>query len=996
MSTEIKIYDKPEDKIVLSNADFSELADDANGFIDVKDIQSLSAEKLARLRLEITNMKLSDETKVWLQNLLAEVEKNPVASSVESPKIVPVPVSTKKKYEEKNILELKTSGNGGKIDVTQRAESARTAAGTWLTKSKNSWDEFGWGDEYENEFRRSLTSTFAKYTPLFAINGLDSTKNIINYSNTDINGMINSLEQQANSNDPYIEIGGKRIPCTLEEKKKIVNDILVDFNNSIRDEADSGVWDIGMAIGAGIVFVFMWAMAKKLYHKAVWAKGFVDDVRWMLSRGKNFFEARKTRKAAILGAQSNTPSSMIPETTVVSEVPKSPVELARQKAILTAMFEQDKITQYQVADNLYNIHSTEPGYVWIDRMEFREGVRNPSSFARDTALFEKLNADYVARLKKIPWASAEPTFETYKFSVLTEWMDRKNKFDYDNRLKEMMIIEEKLKTPMSNAKKEKLEAKNKKIISGEYSPWLWVKEKLKAVTWHGNAVADKNSLSIEMLDDIMRTMYLEGAADPEKIKIFRKLLSNATTTVEQVKSSYDALGPNERELLKAEKDSRVTHLEGEIKGKKGAEISKAKTVAEVKEAYEKATDGSLSLTDTEKTNLRTQADAKIIELEGVVKADIKERVSKAKTAEEVKVIVTEAKNPSLNFTSVELDALKVDVDARIALITTEKVEAAKKAISIATNKIEVKGEYEKAIALQDATDIQKAELLTAKKTMDTKLDHQAFSRAKTAIEAATEKAEVQRIFTEANALTEITDVQRTELLTKNREKIAEIDAIEKAVAAEKVTLEKAAAEAATAKEVKLAEIHAKGTTAAAKATAAGKSGSWVNLTVNTGAPVAPTVTPITTPKGSPKKIDITDVKDLSRVWDTKAQVIQDLMEIAWWKEKNVAKVLETMYLKLGSDPAYSCSAEISKLEGIFGDAAKTGILVDDWKVIAKDEALYTRVIRDVAMRPKLKTPEYKTKSVEVTERIKMWAGETSEWILAKFFRSLVENIKKPK
>lgn len=91
--------------------------------------------------------------------------------------------------------------------------------------------------------------------------------------------MIDSLEQQASNNNPYIEIGGEKIPCSLDEKKKIINDILVDFNNSIRDEADSGVRDIGMAIGVGIAFMLMWKIAKKLYHKAVWAKEFVDDVR---------------------------------------------------------------------------------------------------------------------------------------------------------------------------------------------------------------------------------------------------------------------------------------------------------------------------------------------------------------------------------------------------------------------------------------------------------------------------------------------------------------------------------------------------------------------------------------------------------------------------------------------------------------------------------------------------------------------------------------------
>lgn len=169
----------------------------------------------------------------------------------------------------------------------------------------------------------------------------------------------------------------------------------------------------------------------------------------------------------------------------------------------------------------------------------------------------------------------------------------------------------------------------------------------------------------------------------------------------------------------------------------------------------------LRYTDLENTALKAQADNRILVIENLIKSDMKSGIERAKTIEVVERLLVEAKAPALNFTPAEMAALQVEANTKIISLT-----------------------------------------------------EQAFSRAKTAIEAATEKAEVQRIFTEANALTEITDVQRTELLTKNREKIAEIDALEKAVA-----------EAATAKEVKLAEINAKATTAAAKATAAGKSGS---------------------------------------------------------------------------------------------------------------------------------------------------------------------------
>lgn len=92
----------------------------------------------------------------------------------------------------------------------------------------------------------------------------------------------------------------------------------------------------------------------------------------------------------------------------------------------------------------------------------------------------------------------------------------------------------------------------------------------------------------------------------------------------------------------------------------------------------------------------------------------------------------------------------------------------------------------------------------------------------------------------------------------------------------------------------------------------------------------------------------------------------------------MAQVLETMYMKLGVDPAYSCSKEIGKLENIFGNTTITGISADDWKIIAKDEVLYTRVIKDVVARPRLSSIEYKTKSIEVSERIKIEPGKNAE------------------
>lgn len=78
MATEVIIYDKAEDKVVLSNADFGELANDATGTIDISDIRSLSAEKLARLKKEIGTMRLSAETKIGLQTLINETNSVPV------------------------------------------------------------------------------------------------------------------------------------------------------------------------------------------------------------------------------------------------------------------------------------------------------------------------------------------------------------------------------------------------------------------------------------------------------------------------------------------------------------------------------------------------------------------------------------------------------------------------------------------------------------------------------------------------------------------------------------------------------------------------------------------------------------------------------------------------------------------------------------------------------------------------------------------------------
>lgn len=93
----------------------------------------------------------------------------------------------------------------------------------------------------------------------------------------------------------------------------------------------------------------------------------------MLSKGKNFFEARKARKATALAAQSNTTSSMTPEATSVAEAPKTPVEVARQKAVLDSMYKQylPRATPPAMNLNEFKIEALDPGTVTNTEYRYR-------------------------------------------------------------------------------------------------------------------------------------------------------------------------------------------------------------------------------------------------------------------------------------------------------------------------------------------------------------------------------------------------------------------------------------------------------------------------------------------------------------------------------------------------------------------------------------------------------------------------------------------------
>lgn len=564
-----------------------------------------------------------------------------------------------------------------------------------------------------------------------------------------------------------------------------------------------------------------------------------------------------------------------------------------------------------------------------------EAPKTHVELARSKAVLDSMHKQY------LPWATAPVmTLKDFKIEALDP--GTATNIEYQSRLEKVTMLHDELMSTKDPALKQDLRRDIEKVLSGESDKGFFWKMKDRGFDMVENTKRnlsgrgklskwDFPSLSRADGTDIMRTMSQEISADQKKLQTFRDLLGNANSKVEDIKTEYEALGSIEKEILKTDKDLRIAELELKEKTDITDRITRAKTVDEVKVIQEEAK--NLKFTDVENAALKTQAKDRITVIENFAKDEIRSEVERAKKIEVVESIMTKARAPALNFTPDELTALQERASARINLLTQQEI-----------------------------------------------------SKAKTAIEAATEKAEVQKIFTEANALTEITDVQRMELLTKNREKIAEIDA-----------LEKAATEAATKKEIKLEEIKAEATKASAKATATGKAGGWVNLTVNTGAPVdsgiSTTKKSPTKPSAKPSaKIDITNVKNLSGVWDVKVQAIQDLMEVAGWKGKNTAKVLETMYVKLGIDPTYSCSTEIAKLENIFGSTTMTGISADDWKIIAKDEVLYTRVIKDVVARPRLSSIEYKTKSIEVSERIKIEPGKSAEWVIVKFFKSI---IKKP-
>ncbi|MDP2103424.1 MAG: hypothetical protein Q8K26_00700, partial [Candidatus Gracilibacteria bacterium] len=294
--------------------------------------------------------------------------------------------------------------------------------------------------------------------------------------------------------------------------------------------------------------------------------------------------------------------------------------------------------------------------------------------------------------------------------------------------------------------------------------------------------------------DIMRIMSQEVAADPKTLKTFRDLLTNATSKIENIKTDYEALGPTEKDILKTEKDAKITQLETAIIRENEIKITKAKTVDDVKTLHTAATDGSVKLTDAQKTNLDSLRDTRITELEDRTKIEIKDKISRAKTIDVVESLLEEARKPELKFTPVEMVALETDVNNKI-----------------------------------------------------TSLTQQAFSRAKTAIEAATEITKVQEAFDVGIALAEITDTQKQELVNAKKAKDIEIEAKIKADEAIKSTKEAAEKAADRTHAEKLAETKAKSDLAAAKATASAKVGSGINLTVNT-------VAPADTPAKSTRKI----------------------------------------------------------------------------------------------------------------------------------------------
>lgn len=79
-----------------------------------------------------------------------------------------------------------------------------------------------------------------------------------------------------------------------------------------------------------------------------------------------------------------------------------------------------------------------------------------------------------------------------------------------------------------------------------------------------------------------------------------------------------------------------------------------------------------------------------------------------------------------------------------------------------------------------------------------------------------------------------------------------------------------------------------------------------------------------------------------------------------------------MHLKLVNDASYNCAGEIVKLEKIFGDTTKTGISATEWANIARNDILYTKVVREVALRPKFATDvEYAAERIRISEKIKI-------------------------